>query len=165
MGKFGFVQLLPPSVQGCIITTYLSPTDPNWDFEAFYVDIRHRMTSIWTISHPVPSGVRVPPNTRRVVCASLCPSLSDADWSLQSYMMEYDSRGAIIRQCWRTGAASSTRGSWHRRTALGSAASATSTAYVWVLVGVGGYGCGWVDWCGTVLVWVCVGCVCVWVCV
>lgn len=42
MGKFGFVQLLPPSVQGCIITTYLSPTDPNWDFEAFYAMLADR---------------------------------------------------------------------------------------------------------------------------
>ena len=36
MKKMGFVEFLPESIAGYIITTYLYPKDPNFDFTKFY---------------------------------------------------------------------------------------------------------------------------------
>lgn len=36
MNDLGFVGLLSPERQGCIISTFVTPKDPNWDFDRFY---------------------------------------------------------------------------------------------------------------------------------
>jgi 2-aminoethylphosphonate-pyruvate transaminase len=36
MEELGFREFLPPDLQGAIITSFLSPDHPNWDFDRFY---------------------------------------------------------------------------------------------------------------------------------
>ena len=42
MKEMGFDYYLEDDIQGCIITTYLFPDDPNFDFHTFYEDLAAR---------------------------------------------------------------------------------------------------------------------------
>lgn len=42
MKKMGFTQYLPSHLQGCIISSYVYPKDPNWDFLKFYQGLNDR---------------------------------------------------------------------------------------------------------------------------
>jgi len=42
MAEMGFYPYLAPDKQGCIITTFLVPDDPHWNFELFYTSLSER---------------------------------------------------------------------------------------------------------------------------
>jgi 2-aminoethylphosphonate-pyruvate transaminase len=42
MAELGFHPYLSPELQGCIITTFLVPDDPKWDFDQFYSKLSER---------------------------------------------------------------------------------------------------------------------------